>query len=351
MNRRELLSAAGAASAFLALRPAFADMPEGKGRLGGSPTCFAVRMRSVPRADRAMAIIEHCHQLGLTGAESFLTSTDPQAVKAMRQKVEAYNMLIVLNTRLPKEESDVSSFDAAVAACKEAGAIALHAAMTQRRYEQFDSFEEFKTNFAQCQRTIALAEPVLRKHKMRLAIENHKGWRASEQAAWMKRLGSEWVGVCFDFGNNISLCETPRETFELLSPYAIFCHLKDMGVEEYQDGFLLSEVPLGEGVIDLKRRVEILRAKDPNMLFCLEMITRDPLKIPVFTDKYWATFSDPSTEIPGRDVAMTWGLVHRNPPKEPLPQISKLAPAGQLQAEDQYNRRCIDYARANLNFS
>jgi sugar phosphate isomerase/epimerase len=351
MNRRELLSAAGAAVAFIGVKPAFAETVMGKGRLGGSPTCFAVRMRSVPRAARAMAIIEHCHKLGLTGAESFLTSTDPEVVKAIRQKVEAYNMLIVLNTRLPKEESDVSSFDAAVAACKEAGAIALHAAMSQRRYEEFDSLEEFKANFAQCQRTIALAEPVLRKHKMRLAIENHKGWRASEQAAWMKRLGSEWVGVCFDFGNNISLCELPQETFELLSPYAIFCHLKDMGVEEYQDGFLLSEVPLGEGVINLKRRVDILRAKDPNMLFCLEMITRDPLKIPVFTDKYWATFSDPSTEIPGRDVAMTWGLVHRNPPKEPLPQISKLSAAAQLQAEDQYNQRCIDYARTSLNFS
>jgi sugar phosphate isomerase/epimerase len=350
MNRRELLSALGVASAFMALDPVFADAAMGKGRLGGSPTCFAVRMRSVLRADRAMAIIEHCHKLGLTGAESFLPSTDPEAVKSIRRKVEAYNMLVVLNTPLPKGEGDVSSFDAAVAACKEAGAIALHAAMTQRRYEQFDSLEAFKANFEQCQRTIFLAEPVLRKHKMKLAIENHKGWRASEQAAWMKRLGSEWVGVCFDFGNNISLCETPEETFQLLSPYAIFCHLKDMGVEEYQDGFLLSEVPLGEGVIDLKKRVDILRAKDPNMLFCLEMITRDPLKIPVFTDKYWATFSDPSTEIPGRDVAMTWALVHRNPPKEPLPRVGKLSPAAQLKAEDQYNWRCIDYARRNLNF-
>ena len=349
MNRRELLSAAGVASAFMALKPAFGDADTGKARLGGSPTCFAVRMRSVPRSNRALEIIEHCHKLGLAGAESVLPSTDTAVVKSIREKVDAYNMLVVLNTRLPKDEGDVSSFDAAVAACKEAGAIALHAAMTQRRYEQFDSLEAFKANFEQCQHSIALAEPVLRKHKMKLAIENHKGWRASEQAAWMKRVGSEWVGVCFDFGNNVSLCEPPQETFELLSPYAIFCHLKDMGVKAYQDGFLLSEVALGEGIIDLKKRVDILRAKNPNMLFCLEMITRDPLKIPVFTDKYWATFSDPSTEIPGRDVAMTWALVHGNPPKEPLPQISKLPPAEQLNAEDRYNQRCIDYARRNLD--
>ena len=71
------------------------------------------------------------------------------------------------------------------------------------------------------------------------------------------------AGICGHGGGT-------QETIKLLSPYAIFCHLKDMGVEEYQDEFLLSEVPLGEGVIDLKKRVDILRAKDPNMLFCLE---------------------------------------------------------------------------------
>jgi hypothetical protein len=38
--------------------------------------------------------------------------------------------------------------------------------------------------------------------------------------------------------------------------------------------------------------VAALRKKDSSMPFDLEMITRDPLKIPVFTEKYWATFDD-----------------------------------------------------------
>ena len=111
--------------------------------------------------------------------------------------------------------------------------MALHAALTQRRYEQFDTFDAFRKSFEQNQMSVSLAEPVLRKHRIRLAIENHKGWRAAEQAAWIKRVGSEYVGVCFDFGNNISLCETPEETFRLLSPLAIFCHIKDMGRGSY----------------------------------------------------------------------------------------------------------------------
>ncbi len=348
MTRREML-AAGAVSAMMALRPARADEADGKALLGGAPTAFSVRVRAARQSGTPFDVIEHCHQLGLAGAEAVLMQPTPEAVKAIRKQVDEYRMILILNTALPKSEGDVAKFDSAVAACKEAGAVALHTAMTGRRYEQFDSLAAFESNFAQCQKTIALAEPVLRKHKMRLAIENHKGWRAAEQAAWMKRISSEWVGVCLDMGNNISLCEMPDETFAALTPYAIFSHIKDMGVEEAPDGFLLSEVPFGQGVIDLKARVEQLRRKDPKMLFCLEMITRDPLSIPVYTDKYWATFSSPATEIPGRDVAKVLELVKNNKPKTPLPRVSQMPVADQIKAEDDYNLACIQYARQNLN--
>jgi sugar phosphate isomerase/epimerase len=348
MTRRELLTA-GAASTLVALNPAMAQEPAPKAVLGGSPTAFSVRARTARRNNERFDIIEHCHQLGLGGAESTLSSPTPEVVKSIRQQIDAYNMVVVLNTPLPKTESDVPQFDTAVAACKEAGAVALHAAMTQRRYEQFDSLPAFQANFAQCQKSVALAEPVLRKHRMPLAIENHKGWRAAEQAAWMKRVSSEWVGVCLDMGNNLSLCELPDETFEALTPYTIFSHLKDMGLEDYPDGFLLSEVPFGEGVINLKERVAQLRRKDPKMLLCLEMITRDPLKVPVFTDRYWPTFSDPQTGIRGRDLAMVLELVRKNPPKTHLPRPDNLSPADLIKAEDDYNLACIQYAHQNLD--
>jgi L-ribulose-5-phosphate 3-epimerase UlaE len=258
-------------------------------------------------------------------------------------------MRVVFNVPLPRKREDIEAFDTGVKAAKESGAMALHAALTQRRYEQFDSLEDFKKSFEQNQLSVRLAEPVLRKYRMKLAIENHKGWRAAEQATWFKRVGSEYVGVCFDFGNNISLCEPPEETFRLLSPLAIFCHIKDMGVESYKDGFLLSEVPFGEGILDLKQMVRTLRDRDPNMLFCLEMITRDPLKVPVFTDKYWATFDDTYSPLPGRDLAKTLELVSNNPPKKPLPRISGLNPAQQVKLEDEYNQMCVEYARKNLD--
>jgi len=62
-----------------------------------------------------------------------------------------------------------------------------------------------------------------------------------------------------------------------------------MAVQEYEEGFLLSEVPLGEGFLDLKKMVAILQKANPTIQFNLEMITRDTLKIPCLTPKYWAT--------------------------------------------------------------
>jgi sugar phosphate isomerase/epimerase len=189
---------------------------------------------------------------------------------------------------------------------------------------------------------------VLRKYRMRLGIENHKGWRSAEQAAWLKRVSSEWVGVHFDFGNNVALCEEPSATMHNLLPYAFGCHIKDMAVQSYEEGFLLSEVPLGEGFLDLKGMVAALRQKDAKMPFDLEMITRDPLKIPVLTDKYWVTFDDSYSPLPGRDFAKIVKLVHENHPKNPLPRTSGMSPEAQLKLEDECISKSIEYARQFL---
>jgi sugar phosphate isomerase/epimerase len=294
--------------------------------------------------------LEYFHSLGFGVAEGARpASNDPEAIKAFRAKVEQYNMRVIMDVGYPRNEAGVEAFDAGVKMAKEAGAFSIHAAMTNRRYEEFNDFATFKTSFENNQKSIALAEPILRKYRMRLGVENHKGWRSAEQAVWFKRLGSEWVGVHFDFGNNVSLCEDPNDTLKNLLPYTFACHIKDMAVQPYEDGFLLSEVPLGEGFLDLKGMVATLQKKDPNMPFDLEMITREPLKIPVFTAKYWVTFDDSYSPLPARDLAHILDIVHKHPPKTPPPATAGLSPEDFLKLEDLCVSKSIDWARRNLN--
>ncbi len=349
MTRRQMLIAAGSAPAFLSrLTAAPTSNPYGKRGLGAAPTGFAARMRANNQAKPPIEWLDYCHSLGLGGIETAAPPTDPEAINRYRDKLASYDMHVIFNVRLPNTPADIPAFEGGVKAAKAIGAYALHTALTPRRYEALDSVEAFKKSFQKNQQSVALAEPVLSRNKMRLAIENHKGWRSAEQAAWLKRVSSEYVGAHLDFGNNIALCEEPMQTLDTLLPYVMSGHIKDMAVEPYQDGFLLSEVPLGDGLLDLKAMVRKLRQKNPDMPLDLETITRDPLKIPVFTDKYWATFDDSYSPLPGRDLAKTLVLVRKNPPKKALPRTSGLSAEEQLKLEDQNNLASIQYARQNL---
>ena len=315
--------------------------------MGGTPTAFSLQMQAARKANQPFDLADACRRFGLGGVQTRVP-TEPEGVKALRAKLEKWEMYLVGDARPPRDASEVPAFERAVEAAKAAGASVLHAALTGRRYEVFDTLEAFKKHFEQCQQAVRLAEPVLRKHRVKLAVENHKDWRFAEHIAWLKRQASEWVGVCVDVGNNLSLCDDPMEMVEAYAPYTCDCHLKDMAVDEYPEGFLLAEVNMGEGIIDLRKVVDILRRANPSLKFGLEMITRDPLKVPVLTQKYWATFDDSYSPLPGRDLARILALVRAKRPKQPLPILSQLSLAEQVRAEEDNIRKCAAYARERL---
>ena len=224
MTRREMLAGTGSTLAWLSTAGVHAQSPLLK-NMGGEPPGFGHRSRA-----GNFDILEHCRGLGLGAVRMSLPSPDLEAARQLRKKIDGYGMRVIISLAPPKDAGALPQYEAAVRAVSEIGAVTTHASFTARRYEEFDTFEAFKASFERHQRSVELAEPVLRRHKMKLAIENHKGWRAAEHVAWIKRLGSEWVGACYDFGNNISLCEDPAETLRLLAPVTIYVSFKDMAV-------------------------------------------------------------------------------------------------------------------------
>jgi sugar phosphate isomerase/epimerase len=343
MTRREMLAGTGAAMAWASVGgvEGLAQTAPMLKNMGIEPPGFRFRSRQ-PGWD----ILEHGRSLGL-GAVRMNAPRDAAAIKELRSKLDRYGMRVIISLAPPADDAGLAAYEAGVKAASELGAVTTHASFTARRYEEFDTFEAFKSSFERHQKSVERAEPILRKYKVKLAIENHKGWRAAEHVAWIKRTGSEWIGACYDFGNNISLCEDPAETLRLLAPVTIFVSFKDMAVAPYQDGFLLSEMALGDGMLDLPGMVKTLQQKDPNMIFALEMITREPLQIPVFTKKYWATFDDSYSPLPGRELARMLEIV-KQPAKKPLTSTASLSPEAGLKLEDDMINRSIAWARANL---
>jgi sugar phosphate isomerase/epimerase len=168
-----------------------------------------------------------------------------------------------------------------------------------------------------------------------------------ERASLVRRTSSEYFGVCLDTGNNLSLLDSPAELVRELAPYAVTTHFKDMAVAECSAGFLLSEVPLGTGMLNLPEIVSTISRARPRTHINLEMITRDPLKVPCLTDKYWATF--PSRN--GLYLARTLTLVRAHKPAQELPEVSALARSQRATVEEENVKQCLAYARGSLGLS
>lgn len=139
--------------------------------------------------------------------------------------------------------------------------------------------------------------------------------------------------------------EEPHEVVEALAPVTFTTHFKDMAVAEYPQGFLLAEVPLGTGFLDLARMVKLLANQRREIRLNLEMITRDPLRVPCLAPKYWTTFG----ELPARHLASALEMVRRNSAKDALPQIADQTVAEQIAREDENVRRCLTWARERLS--
>jgi sugar phosphate isomerase/epimerase len=286
-----------------------------------------------------------CRERGAAGVQLPIGTRTAEAATALRDRLGELGLYLEGSIAPPKDEADADRFEAEVRAAKDAGADVLRTVMLGgRRYEVFKTAAEYRAFKDRAWKSLQLAAPVVARHKVRLAVENHKDYRADELADVMKRLKSAFVGVTVDTGNNIALLEDPHGTVEALAPWAMSVHLKDMAVKESADGFLLSEVPLGDGYLDLKRVVGTLRKANPAIRFNLEMITRDPLRVPCLADGYWATFA----ELPGRDLARTLTSVRRHAPKGDLPRVAKLSEADQLAAEDANVRRSFAHSREHL---
>ena len=292
-----------------------------------------------------LKFLEHCHQLGAGGIQTSLGVRDEAYTARLREQAERYQMFVEGTLELPRNEADRERFEAEVRTAKRAGAdVARVVMLPGRRYERFSSLQEFREFAERGLKSLQWAEPIAARHAMRLAVENHKDHRIQEKLAVLKQLSSEHVGVCVDVGNNLALLEDPQETVTAFAPWACTVHLKDHAVRESEDGFLLADAALGDGFFDLQQLVAILRKAKPKIHFCLETITRDPLRVPCLTDKYWATLSD----VPGRDLARTLRTVRAHTASA-MREPSRMALQEQITLEQETVRKSLAYGREQLD--
>mgnify|MGYP002632161282 FL=1 len=350
ISRRDMIGRSGLALAACAAFPSVSPAaPTGK-KLGVSIASYGHRSRGgselgLPSFRDALNILDHCHRHDAGGVQIGVRGWQSAFARKVRDRRESLGMFLEGQIGLPKKDGDVNRFESEIKAAKEAGATIIRTVMLgRRRYENFKTLADWREFKKSSYAALERAAKVVDRQRVKLAVENHKDWRAPELIGILRRIDSEYVGVTIDTGNSLSLLEDVMTTVETLVPYAFTTHFKDMGVAEYNDGFLLSEVPLGEGFVNLRRIIDVCEKANPKIQYNLEMITRDPLKVPCLTDPYWVTFG----ALPGRELARSLASVKRNQSKKPLPQVAGKNARQRVEFEEENIRKSFTFAQTRL---
>src|ERR1043165_5123865 len=223
MTRREFISVASALAATgFALPPVTGRGP----RLGIGMHSYGAHWKLAgekgPKAPfrDALGFLEYARELGAGGVQVTIAPRDLEFARRIRARAETSGIYFEGQLSMPREGS-LDQFELDVRLAKEAGATVIRTAfLSGRRYETFDSAEAFEKFRSQSRKSLAMAEPVLKRHRMRLAIENHKDWYAAELIELLRNAQSEFVGACVDIGNNIALLEDPVEVVTALAQFA-----------------------------------------------------------------------------------------------------------------------------------
>jgi len=96
---------------------------------------------------------------------------------------------------------------------------------------------------------------------IKMAVENHIDFTSDEILQLLEMVDSEYLGLNFDTGNFLRLLDDPIKGMEILAPYTLATHVKDLYPDKNArptDWFFFSGVPVGHGLIDNQTLAELL---------------------------------------------------------------------------------------------
>jgi len=100
--------------------------------------------------------------------------------------------------------------------------------------------------------------PLLKKYRIKLAVENHEEETSDDVIRIIKEVNSPWVGAHCDVGNSMMAWEEPVEAVKRLAPYAFTTHFKDHIIINDGEDYRVCGIPVGQGNIDTEECFKVL---------------------------------------------------------------------------------------------
>ena len=342
LNRREMLKLAAAP----AVAAAGAQGAVLRTSVGVSGASYALRARASGGFRNAETFVEHCREIGAGGIQVPLTwmeATKPSRVRRASEGLD--EMWVEMAVDLPRDQADLGAFQSRLREARNCGAEVVRTSLLNGLRWEMHKDEEAVEDFArQVWKSLTIAEPMLRKRRLRLAVENSGDLRLEELVNFVRKLNSEFVGICLDPANGLPLLEAPMEVVHALAPYTYSVHLKDLAVQESETGLRFVETALGDGVLNLSAIVRRIRQARPNVRFTLDLARREPLEVPFLREHYWRSLP----KLPGWRVGGTLAWIRDNRWEGDLPTLLGSTLDERLNSEHDDVRRSLAYAAETL---
>lgn len=131
----------------------------------------------------------------------------------------------------------------------------------------------FKPDKEEVIRIIHSLLPDLQAAGVVLAIENHDRFPVREIEEMILATSTEWVGVCLDTANSLGAGEGVREVVEVLAPYTVNLHVKDITIRRvsHKMGFVVDGCSAGKGMLPIRWIIEQLSRHDRCRTATLEL--------------------------------------------------------------------------------
>lgn len=225
--------------------------------------------------------IEFAHDLGLDGVMiniikdyglddewGVLGSDEPSHLRSIRALLDKYNMYCEIDSK----GFQLDKFKKIVNVAKILGAsiirsyvplsgtkstkIASEGAFDDSKIETKFNKEEFLKSANDIKKLV----PLLEENNLYLALENHEYQTSCDLLELLALINHKNIGLLYDFGNSMMAYEDPIKACENMAPYTLSTHCKDHIVFIEEGIPYVCGVPLGEGNIDIKASIEILKS-------------------------------------------------------------------------------------------
>lgn len=139
---------------------------------------------------------------------------------------------------------------------------------------------------------------MLKDHNVILAIETHFEFTTFELVRLFERCDAEpgdCLGICLDTMNLLTMLEDPVSATERILPWVVSTHIKDGGLILDSDDLISFPAEIGEGVIDLKRIIELLGSLPHRVNLSIED-HGGSFRLPVSDPQFRSEFPDLSND-------------------------------------------------------